>query len=455
MTLSRKTLTIGLVWGGMGALLWAFGAYELSYGRLPELHSRYLATLLSIADSERWYQLLVQYPLLPLVLSVGYPSMKTLLAVGASAISGLAVCLSLSQPNRLFSVAVAAVFVSPLGIELASRQVAGALGLFLLGVVLLLFRRYLEDRRLTSLFYLSVVLGVAAYTTPLALPIGVGMWTFHLLASPRMPNENLAIGLAILTPVVTVALSWAYTEWALASRAQGPVYDFDVSPQPLWTSLTMAPFYFVVTGWTLLRSPKWTDFALLVPPFAVFCTWLLGLSGTAAIGAGVLVVGTAVLAPLRYFSSKLVYGCALVVQILVFWWILWPAPPSNEDQYRADMMEAIASKVQQANTDAVLADPQVTPRVFARAGSAKPFITPFHDTYVPSALSPRLFVEYVLTGPISAEDRSDLIQKHGRSSPPGFRAEWRWRGIRLDQRQDADTPQPETEIFGVAPPAAD
>ena len=436
-------------------LVWTFGAYELSYGRLPDLHSRYIATLLSIADSGRWSQLLVQYPFLPLVLCVAYPSMKMLLAVGALAVGGLAVCLSLTQPNRLFSVAIAAAFISPLGIELASRQVAGALGLCLVGGTLVLFRRHLETRRLTDLFYLSVSLGVAVYATPLALPIGIGMWAFHLLASPRSPNENVAFGLAILAPVVTAALGWAYTEWALAFQVQGPVYDFSVPSQPMWTSLTMAPFYVIVTGWTLLRSPTWMDFSLFVPLFAVFCTWILGLSGSTAIGAGVLVAGAAALAPIRRFSGKLAYACALVLQIIVFWIAFWPTPPSNEDQYRADMTESIASEVTRAGTDKVLADPRVTPRIFVRASSSKPFLTPFHDSYFPSMLAPRLLVDYVLTGPTSATTQSDLVQTHGDGPPFGFQVEWKWEGIRLDRRQDLDSLQSRPDPLGLTSPPGD
>jgi hypothetical protein len=447
-----KGLALGVLWCAAGALLGLFGAYELRHGRFPELHSRYLATLLSVADSGEWPQLLVQYPFLPLVLCAGYPSMELFLAIGALATSGLAVCLALVQPNRLFAVGIAATFVSPLGIELAGHQVARALGLLLVGTSLLLLRRYLESRRLDDLFYLSVCLGVSAYTTPLALPIGIGIWTFYLIANPRSPNEALAIGLAALTPVVTVALGWAYTEWALASRIQGPVYDFKTSSQPLWASLKMAPFYVVVTGWTLFRPSKWTDLSLLVPLFAIFCTWLFGLSGSAAVGAALLVAGAAALAPLRRFSGKLVCGFALAVQIVVFWFVFWPSLPTDAEQHSADMTQAIAQEVARAKPNAVLADPQVTPRVFARAGTAKPFLTPFHDSYFPSALVPQLFVDYLLIGPALARGRSEIVQKHGRGPPSGFKVKWMWNGIRLDQRKDLNSAQTSTGFHRPAMP---
>ncbi len=258
---SRKRLTSSLPLElGLGlalALPAGMAALGLAQeGYLSDPHAAYLAKVYLALDRGRLELVGFSYPPLPLLLLLLWPSPAAPPILGAAAL-GLGLALLLAEAKRqaqilplLLSVGF---LLSPLPLYLLAEDFAQVLGLVLLWWAWTLYRRWLEEGLSFFLFASGIVLGLAVYATPFALPLGVlfalGIGLFRRVE----PRAWAAASLVLLFPLLATTSAWAYLSWLFTG---GGVFLYAALPQetpPLGEVFLASPAYLLTGLFLLLR----------------------------------------------------------------------------------------------------------------------------------------------------------------------------------------------------------
>lgn len=395
-------------------------------GYLSDLHAAYLTKVYLVLDRGRLEFLGFSYPPLPLLLLLPWPSPWAPPILG-TVLLGLGFALLLAEVKRragiLPLVLAGGFLLSPWPIHLLAQDFAQVLGLVLLWWAWTLYLRWLEEGLSFFLFASGLVLSLAVYATPFALPLGV-LFALGIGLLRRMePRAWAAASLVLLFPLLFTTLAWTYLGWLFTG---GGIFLYRALPQetpPLGEVFLASPAY-VAGGLFLLARVRPGLLLYLVPLFVLLALPPLGFGYTLPVATALLLLfalgGLPRLAPKPHLL-----GATLLVALLqavAGWALLEPLKPPPDPLERA-----IGQTLAQAPPRSTLADDRESYRLLAWAGTARPFVLPADAGFLLALSAPQAYVSRVLVCPGGGA----LQPRYGQGTPPGFREEWRYKGCRL------------------------
>lgn len=385
-------------------------------GALSDLHARFLAQVLYALDRGRLETLGFAYPPLPLLLLLPWPGPWGIALWGGLALGGVGLLLLREARDRGEGVLLLlplVLFLSPLAWTVAQADLASTLGLFLL---LLAWRRYVtyaQTGLVVHAFVAGLILALAGYATPLALPLGVAFALGLGLFRPLSPPAWAAGALVLLFPLLLGLGTWAYLAW-LFTQSPAFLYQGLRGEGGVGAALLPLAAPYLATGAILLGRPSPRLLLYASPLLVLGSLGLLGNPVPATALALLLTLFAASALPLRLLPwQRGLLALAALVQGLAAWTLLPPPEPNDP------LAQALARSLREAPPLSVLAEEDTAYPLVALAGTARPFLLPQDPGYGLALAAPALLVERILLCP----GVGTLGQRYGSKPPPGFAVE--------------------------------
>ncbi|MEM1097101.1 MAG: hypothetical protein AAGJ10_21100, partial [Bacteroidota bacterium] len=405
-------------------------------GYLSDAHAQFLAEALMIdargdAGLVSWF-----FPPLPLVLLMLYPKAFVAVGWGALAMAWLAWFLIKDgwRHNRIVLLAaVPLLLFSPLAFNLIAANYQEAVALFCLYLAWRWYGQWLTTGIIAFSFQAGLMMAVAAFVSPLALPLAL-----MLGLSPSLERTNnfgaYITGWLILTfPALLSIGAWSFAAWVFTGTFAQFTLGITGEAVSLLEVMILAPIFLVGLVVCILERMWERVFALvLLFVFVVF----VAIAGIATLSLTVLLLsllGIAILPDELSRTSRFILILALIVQAALAWMRV-PIPDYTVISDTMQEEHEVASTLAQLGDARVLTDEKTTYRIVAKTGTAAPYVLPTDgEAYFEAYAAPYASVDYVLLH----DEPSELNDRYRERVPVGFFVEKRWDAYTLYRRRNA------------------
>ena len=412
------------------APLLAAGLLLARAGYLSDTHGAFLSRTLFALDRGQLELLGFEYPPLPFLMLLPWPTVTLAMILGALAVFSLAWLVlndcTMRRSILPFILLLGAIW-SPIGVHLVASDFNEAVGLFALYGGWRHYRRWWETRKTIHGLYTGLWLGVAFYTSPLGLGLALIAGAILPLLFPRLQIPPFASQLVLLVfPGIAATATWAYLSWVFTHRIAFPFTPWEPrSPSFLEIVVWTVP-YLLVAFFSLLK-PKATTAGVLLPFVLLLAANRIGWHFSLAF-AVVLLTLVAIIAipPDLDRSQRALLGGAAILQALAAWALVpWPQTTPQDATSRA-----VATALAPAPARSILIDDRYANGMLKWAPSLSPYLTTRDTGFEVALAEPGAAVQYVLVTP----DDDGLSLDADRHPPTGFHLDWSWGGYTLYRR---------------------
>lgn len=396
-------------------------------------HGAFLQRVLFALDRGQLEQLGFEYPPLPFLLLLPWPTATWTLLLGALGVAALAWCVldeCTERRSALPLVLLLAILWSPLGVHFTAGDFNEILGLVALYIGWRHYRRWWATRRTAHGLYTGLWLGLAFYTSPLGLALALIAGAILPILFPRLQIPPFASQLVLLVfPGAAATATWAYLSWVFAGRIAFPFHPWEPASPGLVAILTWSAPWVAVALLALLR-PTATTAGLLLPLGLLVLADRVGWHFSLAFATTLLTLVAIIALPRDLARPRrwLVAGVAMLQALLAWRYLPLPRPDVEDARDRA-----VATALGGAPERSVLLDDRWAERMLKWTPSMRPYLTT-RETGFDLALSvPALTVRYVLVTP----DDDGLTLDADVRPPAGFVVDWSWGDYTLYRRTDA------------------
>ncbi len=402
-------------------------------GWRSDTHGLFLSRVLFAKDRGQLELLGFEYPPLPFLLLLPWPTDLWAILLGSGAIAVLCwMLLDLCRERRSMLPLLLFVVVvwSPFGVHLVAGDFNEAIGLAVLYAGWRQYRLWWETRRTIYGLYTGLWLGLAFYTSPLGLALALIAGAILPLTFPRLRIPPFASQLSLLVfPGFAASATWAYLAWVFTHRVALPLTPWESGSPLLGTILLWTIPYLLVTLLALLR-PAATTGGMLLPLLLFLIAGQVGWHFSLAYAVGFLTLVAIVALPHRLGrSSRALLTATAAAQLIAAWWYL-PTPTMTESDQRA---RAVAEALASTPPRSVLLDDRRAAELLKWAPSLAPYLTTRDMGFDVAYSEPHTAVQYVLV----MTDADGVTLDAERRPPPGFVADWSWGGYILYRHPDA------------------
>lgn len=402
-------------------------------GYLSDTHGAFLSRVLFAVDRGQLELLGFEYPPLPFLMLLPWPTATLAIIFGALAVFSLAWLVlndcTLRRSILPFVLLLGAIW-SPIGVHLVAGDFNEAVGLFALFGGWRHYRRWWETRKTIHGLYTGLWLGVAFYTSPLGLGLALIAGAILPLLFPRLQIPPFASQLVLLVfPGIAATATWAYLSWVFTRRIAFPFAPWEpASPGFLQIVVWTVP-YLMVAFFSLLK-PKATTAGVLLPFVLLLAANRIGWHFSLAF-AVVLLTLVAVIAMPTWLdrSQRTLLGAAAVLQALAAWVLVpWPQVTAQDTANHA-----VATALAVAPARSILIDDRYATGLLKWAPSLAPYLTTRDTGFEVALAEPGAAVRYVLV----THDEDGLSLDADRRPPANFEVDWSWAGYTLYRRPGA------------------
>ncbi|MEP6590194.1 MAG: hypothetical protein ABJC19_03335 [Gemmatimonadota bacterium] len=402
-------------------------------GYLSDTHGAFLSRVLFALDRGQLELLGFEYPPLPFLMLLPWPTVTLAIIFGALAIFSLAWLVlndcTMRRSILPFVLLLGALW-SPIGLHLVASDFNEAVGLFALYGGWRHYRRWWETRKTIHGLYTGLWLGVAFYTSPLGLGLALIAGAVLPLLFPRLQIPPFASQLVLLVfPGIAATATWAYLSWVFTQRVAFPFAAWEPHSPGFVQIVSWTVPYLLVAFFSLLR-PKATTAGVLLPFVLLLGANRVGWHFSLAF-AVVLLTLVAIIAipPDLDRSQRALLGGAAVAQALVAW-VLVPWPHTTTEDI---VSRTVATALAPAPARSILLDDRYATRLLKWAPSLAPYLTTRDTGFEVALAEPRAVVDYVVVTP----DGDGLSLDADVRPPAGFQVDWNWGGYILYRRPGA------------------
>lgn len=424
----RFVLTVALI-----LPLAVAGWLLLKSGFRSDTHGLFLSRVLFAVDRGQLELLGFEYPPLPFLALLPWPSQTWALILGSLALGALSwMVLGLCHERRsiLPFILLTALFWSPFGLHLITTDFNEAVGLAALYAGWKQYRQWWLTRRTIYGLYTGLWLGIAFYTSPLGLALALVAGAVLPLLLPRLRIPPFASQLSLLVfPGIAASLTWAWLAWIFTHQVALPFTPWEPDSPGLGKALLWSSPYLAISLIALTR-PKATTAGLLLPPLLFWGATLIGWNYSLAFAVAFLTLIAITAIPLdlgRAARAGLV--CVAVLQSAAAWMLL-PEPRLSDSDISA---RAVATALAKASPRSILLDDRRAEKLLKWAPSLSPYLTTRDMTFDIALTEPGAVVRYVLIVHDSIGATLDADVR----PPKGFVIDWSWEGYTLYRRRDA------------------
>ena len=409
-----------------------FGLLLAHGGWRSDIHGAFLSRV-HFAENRGQLQLLgFEYPPLPFLLLLPWPSDTWIVLLAGAALFGLAWMVLADctwQRSMLPFLLLISVIWTPIGVHLVAGDFNEAIGLFALYVGWRHYRRWWATRNTIHGLYTGLWLGLAFYTSPLGLALALVAGAVLPILFPRLQIPPFASQLVLLVfPGVAATATWAYLSWIFTHRVAFPFTPWESTSPDFRTILTWTVPYLLVSLFALLR-PKATTAGVLLPLALLVLANRIGWHFSLAFAAGLLTLVAIVALPTDLKGpQRALVGIVAVAQAIFAWWVM-PWPRVSEADLAA---HAVADALAKAPDRSVLIDERFALQLLKWAPSLAPYLTTRDTGFELALTDPAGKVDYVLV----TADRDGLTLDADLHPPEGFVLNWSWAGYTLYRRPD-------------------
>lgn len=403
-------------------------------GYLSDTHGAFLSRVLFALDRGQLELLGFEYPPLPFLMLLPWPTVTLAMLFGALAVWSLT-WLTLNECTLRrsilpFVLLLGAVW-SPIGVHLVAGDFNEAVGLFALFGGWRHYRRWWETRKTIHGLYTGLWLGVAFYTSPLGLGLALIAGAVLPLLFPRLQIPPFASQLVLLVfPGIAATTTWAYLSWVFTHRVAFPFSPWEPQSPGFLEIVVWTTPYLLVAFFSLLR-PKSTTAGVLLPFVLLLAANKVGWHFSLAFAVVLLTLVAIIAIPAELDrAQRTLLGGTAVLQAIAAWVLVpWPQPTSQDIANHA-----VATALAPAPPRSILIDDRYAIGLLKWAPSLSPYLTTRDTGFEVALAEPEAAVQYVLV----TEDDDGLSLDADRRPPSGFRIDWSWAGYTLYRRPNAN-----------------
>lgn len=402
-------------------------------GYLSDTHGAFLSRVLFALDRGQLELLGFEYPPLPFLMLLPWPTVTLAIIFGSLAVFSLAWLVlndcTMRRSILPFVLLLGALW-SPIGLHLVASDFNEAVGLFALYGGWRHYRRWWETRKTIHGLYTGLWLGVAFYTSPLGLGLALIAGAVLPLLFPRLQIPPFASQLVLLVfPGIAATATWAYLSWVFTHRVAFPFSPWEPQSPGFSQIVIWTVPYLLVSFFSLLR-PKATTAGVLLPFVLLLGANRVGWHFSLAF-AVVLLTLVAIIAipPDLDRAQRALLGGTAIAQALAAW-VLIPWPVTTTDDITS---RTVATALAAAPARSILIDDRYAPRLLKWAPSLSPYLTTRDTGFEVALAEPRAIVEYVVV----TSDGDGLTLDADVRPPQGFQVDWSWGGYTLYRRPGA------------------
>lgn len=403
-------------------------------GFLSDTHGAFLSRVLFALDRGQLELLGFEYPPLPFLMLLPWPTATLAMLFGALAVFSIAWLVlnecTLRRSILPFILLLGAIW-SPIGIHLVAGDFNEAVGLFALFGGWRHYRRWWESRKTIHGLYTGLWLGVAFYTSPLGLGLALIAGAVLPLLFPRLQIPPFASQLVLLVfPGIAATATWAYLSWVFTRRIAFPFAPWEpVSPG--FSEIVVWTIPYLMVAFFSMLKPRATTAGVLLPFVLLLAANKIGWHFSLAF-AVVLLTLVAVIAIPTWLdrSQRTLLGGVAVLQALAAWVLVpWPRPTAQDAANHA-----VATALSVAPARSILIDDRYATGLLKWAPSLSPYLTTRDTGFEVALAEPAAAVQYVLV----TRDDDGLSLDADRRPIAGFEVDWNWAGYTLYRRPRAD-----------------
>lgn len=402
-------------------------------GYMSDTHGAFLSHVHFAQDRGQLELLGFEYPPLPFLMLLPWPTVTLAMVLGAMAIFSLAWLVlnecTMRRSILPFVLLLGAVW-SPIGVHLVATDFNEAVGLFALFGGWRHYRRWWETRKTIHGLYTGLWLGVAFYTSPLGLGLALIAGAVLPLIFPRLQIPPFASQLVLLVfPGIAATATWAYLSWVFTHRVAYPFSPWEPQSPGLMAIVTWTVPYLLVAFFALIK-PKATTAGILLPFVLLLGANRIGWHFSLAFAVLLLTLVAIIALPVDLDRSrKTLLGGVAILQALAAWvFIPWPTTTPQDTANRA-----VATALASAPARSILIDDRYAAGLLKWAPSMSPYLTTRDTGFEMALAEPESAVQYVLVTP----DEDGLTLDADQRPPRGFAVDWSWAGYTLYRRPDA------------------
>ncbi len=396
-------------------------------GYLSNAHAGFLAKAYLVVDRGRLETVGFSYPPLPLLLLLPKPTVFTPVILGSlftAALIYYVVTDLYAEKKQMLAVVLLALAASPAIWRLAIDDFSQAMGILLIWLAWRFYRRWLVENYVVYGFYAGMFLGLAVYTTPIALPIALLLAVGTGLLKKLEPLAWAAGALVLVSPTLVSIFIWAYLAWFFTGSWTFLYQIFDYSgPSARLLLYSSGPYLVALVSLAWRRDRELAFYALAGLLFP-----LLALRGVGySYAMGVMLIDMLALAALSskiLVWERLLLLLAALLQTMVLWSEVPWKPQATEDML---MERAIGQALAQAAPHSILTDDRFAYPFIAWSGSAKPYLLPADAGYYMALSQPQAHVSYIFV----CSGGTRLSQFYDKNPPEGFVESWRYKKCRF------------------------
>lgn len=423
----------GLLAATAAAPLLVAGLLLARAGYLSDTHGAFLSRVLFALDRGQLELLGFEYPPLPFLMLLPWPTVTLAMLFGALAIFSLAWLVlndcTMRRSILPFILLLGALW-SPIGVHLVASDFNEAVGLFALYGGWRHYRRWWETRRTIHGLYTGLWLGIAFYTSPLGLGLALIAGAVLPLLFPRLQIPPFASQLVLLVfPGLAATATWAYLSWVFTHRVAFPFSPWEPQSPGFFAIVTWTVPYLLVAFFSLLK-PKATTAGVLLPFVLLLAANRVGWHFSLAFAVVLLTLVAIIAIPVDLDrSQRALLGGAAILQALAAWVLVpWPQTTPTDATSRA-----VATALAPAPARSILIDDRFALGLLKWAPSLSPYLTTRDTGFEVALAEPAAVVQYVLVTP----DDEGLTLDADVHPPAGFQVDWSWGGYTLYRRAGA------------------
>lgn len=415
------------------APLFGVGLLLAKEGWLSDTHGAFLSRVLFALDRGQLELLGFEYPPLPFLMLLPWPTVTMAMMLGALAVFALAwLVLNECTTRRsiLPFVLLLGALWTPIGVHLVAGDFNEAVGLFALYAGWRHYRRWWETRKTIHGLYTGLWLGLAFYTSPLGLGLALIAGAVLPVLFPRLQIPPFASQLVLLVfPGVAATATWAYLSWVFTHRVAFPFSPWEPQSPAFLAILTWTAPYLLVSLFALLR-PRATTAGVLLPFVLLVAANRVGWHFSIAFAVVLLTLVAIIALPVDLDRShRALLGTAAVLQAIAAW-VLVPWPRATLDDARS---RAVAEALAKAPPQSILIDDRYATSLLKWAPSLAPYLTTRDTGFEVALAEPSAAVQYVMVTP----DDDGLSLDADVRPPVGFEPDWSWGSYTLYRRPGA------------------
>ncbi len=402
-------------------------------GWLSDTHGAFLHRVRFAVERGRLELLGFEYPPLPFLLLVPWPTPAAATLLGGLGVLGLAWMVLAECTDRrsiLPLVLLVGALWTPIGAHLVTSNFNEALGLLALFIAWRHYRRWWSTRQTIHGLYTGLWLGVAFYTSPLGLALALLAGALLPVLFPRLQIPPFASQLVLLSfPGVAAVATWAYLSWVFVGRVAFPFTPWELNSPGFVDILWWTLPYLLVAVVAMSRRQVATA-GVLLPLALLALANRVGWHFSLAFAVTLLTLVAIVALPRDLTRPvRALLGTVAVLQALAAWWVVpWPQPTPRDAVARA-----VAVALADAPPRSVLLDDRHAEPLLKWSRSLRGYLTTRDTGFEVALAQPLRHVRYVLV----TADGDGLTLDADRRPPPGFVLDWRWAGYTLWRHPDA------------------